>query len=393
MLPGATIGRMPPVHGSVKANSLCDRRVLGGLVNGLRAVVVCLVIACASVVSPAGVVPPATAVTPHEAVAPGWSALAVPAAAPPVTVSDLAARGPKEAWATGYEQAPDGLRPMLYRWNGTAWSRDTTFPGAGEPGWLGKVQFVGTEVWIFHNRAGEGEILRRSAGGWSAVPLPRTLWTYQDFTAVPGAAWVVGEDDTGLKVLRYDGSGWTEQAAPDGVLYLMGVTARTATDAWAWADTNTGAAVLRWDGTAWRDAKVPLPPDSNVHTLLPEPFGRVTIGGSQYTDGVARTYLLAFDGRAWRTIHPPLAGDTSTEAMVRGPDGALWLPVRSDRAFQSKYARVDGPRTTFSYGPERTNAIDVKPRALARAGSALLSFGTVEIYGSKPNLMSERLGG
>jgi hypothetical protein len=51
--------------------------------------------------------------------------------------------------------------------------------------------------------------------------------------------------------------------------------------------------------------------------------------------------------------------------------------VRSDRAFQSKYARVDGPHTTFSYGPQRTNAIDVKPRALARAGFSLLSFGTV----------------
>ncbi|MEV7733173.1 hypothetical protein AB0O75_13960 [Streptomyces sp. NPDC088921] len=354
--------------------------------NGLRAVVVCLVIACAAVVSPAA------AVTPNPAVQRSWSALPVPAAAPPVTVSDLAARGPAEAWATGYEQAADGPRPMLYRWNGTAWSRDTTFPGAGEPGRLGKVQFVGAEVWIFHDRAGEGEILRRSAGGWSALPLPQTLWTYQDFTATPGAAWVVGEDDTGLKVLHYDGSGWTAQATPDGVLYLMGVTARAADDAWAWADTSTGTAVLHWDGTAWQDAKVPLPPNSNVHTLLLEPSGRITIGGSQYTDGVARTYLMTFDGHVWRTAHPPL-GDTYTEGMVRGPDGALWLPVRSDRAFQSRYARVAGPRTTFSYGPERTNAIDVKPRALARAGSSLLSFGSVEIYGSKPNLMSERLGG
>lgn len=355
---------------------------MNGVVNGLRAVIVCLVIACASMVSPA------------LAVTPSWSALPVPAAAPPVTVKDLAARGPGEAWASGYEHAADGLRPMLYRWDGTAWSRDTTFPGAGEPGWLGEVQFVGEEVWIFHNRAGVGEILRRSAGGWSAVPLPQTLWTYQDFTAVPGAAWVVGEDATGLKVLHYDGSGWTTQATPDGVLYLMGITARTATDAWAWADTSTGTGttVLRWDGTIWRDAKVPLPSNSNVHTLLLEPSGRVTIGGSQYTDGVARTYLMTFNGHAWHTSYPPL-GDTFTEAMVRGPDGALWLPVRSDRAFQSKYARVDGRRTTFSYGPERTNAIDVKPRALARTGSSLLSFGTVEIYGSKPNLMSERLGG
>lgn len=355
--------------------------------NGLRAAFVCLVLACTAVVSPAAAVPRAAPA------APGWSALPVPAATPPVTVLDLAARGPGEAWATGYEQAADGQRPLLYRWDGKAWSRDTTFPGADEPGYLKGVQFVGKEMWIFHNRAGEGEILRRSAaGGWSTVPLPQTLWTYQDFAAVPGAAWVVGEDETGLKVLHYDGSGWTTQATPDGVLYLMGITARTATDAWAWADTDTGTAVLRRDGTAWRDAKVPLPTNSNIHTILLEPNGRATIGGSQYTDGVARTYLMTWNGQAWRTTYPAL-GDTYTEDMVRGPDGALWLPVRSDRAFQSKYARVDGRRTTFSYGPERTNAIDVRPSALTRAGSALLSFGTVEIYGSKANLMSERLGG
>lgn len=112
--------------------------------NGLRTVIVCLVIACAAVVSPAA------------AVTPSWSALPVPAAAPPVTVSDLAARGPGEAWATGYELATDGMRPTLYRWNGTAWSRDTTFPGADEPGRLGKVQFVGNEVWILHIREGAG---------------------------------------------------------------------------------------------------------------------------------------------------------------------------------------------------------------------------------------------
>ncbi|MEV8596226.1 hypothetical protein [Streptomyces sp. NPDC052012] len=348
--------------------------------NGLRAVIVCLVIACTAVVSPAA------------AVTPTWSALPVPPAASPVTVSDVAARGPDEAWATGYEHAADGLRPMLYRWDGTAWGRDASFPGAGEAGRLGKVQFVGDEAWIFHQRGEAGEILRRSAGEWSAVPLPRTLWTYQDFTAVPGAAWVVGEDDTGLKVLHHDGSGWTTQPTPDGVLFLMGITARTATDAWAWADTSTGTTVLRWDGTVWRDADVPLPPNSNVHTILLEPSGRITIGGSQYTDGVARTYLMTRKGHAWRITYPPL-GDTHTEGMVRGPDGALWLPVRSDRAFQSKYARVDGTRTTFSYGAERANAIDVRPREMTRAGLSLMSFGTVEIYGSQPNPMSERLGG
>ncbi|MEV0122158.1 hypothetical protein AB0I16_11540 [Streptomyces sp. NPDC050703] len=363
--------------------------------NGLRAVVVCLVLACAAVVSPSFAAPSSATAPRAEAARPRWSALPVPPASALVTVSDLGARGPDEAWASGYEHAADGLRPMLYRWDGTEWSRDTAFPGAAGLGWLGKVQFVGDEVWILHDHEGTGQILRRSADGWSALPLPRTLRTYQDFAAVQGAAWVVGEDDTGLKVLRHDGSGWAEQPTPDGVHFLMGITARTPDEAWAWADAAEGTMVLRWDGTAWRDAKVPLPPNSNMHTILVEPSGRVTIGGSQYGDGAPRTYLMTWSGRAgddWRTTYPPL-GDTYTEAIARGPDGALWLPVRSDRAFQSKYARIDGSRTTFSYGPTRANAIDVKPRALARAGSALLSFGTAEIYGSKPNVMSERLGG
>ncbi|WNZ07164.1 hypothetical protein [Streptomyces sp. 11x1] len=364
--------------------------------NGLRAVMVCLVLTCVAATSPAVAASPAVAspsASPAVAAKPAWSELAVPAAAPPVAVADLAARGPREAWATGSEQTVDGPRPTLYRWDGTAWSRDTTFPGADATGRLGKVRFVDDEVRILHVRDGAGEILCRSAAGaWSAVPLPRELRVHQDSTAVPGAAWVVGEDDTGLKALRYDGSGWTAQPTPDGVLHLMGITARAADDAWAWADTTTGTTVLRRDGTAWRDANVPLPPDGNVRTVLLEPSGRVTIGGTRYADGVPGTYLMTFDGHSWRTSHPPL-GDTHTAGRVRGPDGALWLPVRSDRAFRSTYARVDGRRTTYSYGPERTNAIDVRPRALAKAGTSLLAFGTVEIYGSKPNLMSERLGG
>lgn len=50
---GAVIGRMSPGRGRAHANTLCDLRVPGGgLVNGLRAVVVCLVLACAAVLAP-----------------------------------------------------------------------------------------------------------------------------------------------------------------------------------------------------------------------------------------------------------------------------------------------------------------------------------------------------
>ncbi|SDL30672.1 hypothetical protein [Streptomyces indicus] len=364
--------------------------------TGLRAFFVCLTVVCASLATPAaGAAPPSAAgASPPAAAAPRWEALPVP----PVTsgtagVADVAARAPDDAWATGHVQTDEGPRPLLHRWDGRTWSRDTTFPGADEPGYLRKIQFVGDEVWIFRNRAEAGEILRWSAGTWSTVPVPRTLWWYQDFAAVPGAAWVVGEDETGHHILHYDGTRWTTQTAPEGVLHYSVIEARAADDAWAEvARTDGGSEIVRWDGTAWRGLDIPLPEPGNVHRILLEPSGRVTLGGRADADGVPRPFLTTWNGRSWRTTYPAL-GDTYFYGLERGPDGALWLPVRSNHAFQSRYARIDGNRTAFSYGPERPNAIDVQPRALATAGKSLLAFGTVEIYGTKPNLMSERLGG
>ncbi len=363
--------------------------------NRLRAFFICLAVVCASLTAPAATAAPsATAgAAPPTAAAPRWEALPVPVTAPEAGVADLAARGPGDAWATGAEQTADGPRPLLLRWDGRAWSRDTTFPGADEPGYLRKIQFVGDEVWIFRNRGEAGEILRWSAGTWSTVEVPEILWWYQDFTAVPGAAWVVGEDENGHHVLHYDGTRWTTQTEPEGVLSYYVIEARSADDAWAAVSrTDSGSQIIHWDGTAWRDVVLPLPPNGNVHRILLERSGRVTLGGRADADGVPRPFLTTFNGHAWQTTYPQI-GDNYFYGMVRGPDGALWLPVVSNRAFQSKYARIDGKRTTFSYGPERPNAIDVRPRVLTSAGTSLLAFGTVEIYGSKPNLMSERLGG
>ncbi|MFI6938618.1 hypothetical protein ACIBI4_05060 [Streptomyces sp. NPDC050418] len=317
---------------------------------------------------------------------------------PPVTsgtasVTDVAARGPDEAWATGGELTDAGWMPFLYRWDGRTWSRDTGFPGVGEPGFMRKVQFIGDEVWIFRTHGDAGEILRWSAGEWRVLTVPQTLHTYQDFAAASGSAWIVGEDATGLKVLHYDGSAWTTQSTPDGVLFYSVIEARGPDEAWASVTrTDGGSEILRWDKTAWRDVVVPMPADGNVHRIMLDGSGRVTLGGRQAREGEPRVFAMTWNGRAWRTTYAAL-GETYAYGMERGPDGALWVPMVSDRAFQSKYARMDGNRTTFAYGPVRTNAIEVEPDVLTTAGSSLLAFGTVEIYGSKPNLMSERLGG
>ena len=70
---------------------------------------------------------------------------------------------------------------------------------------------------------------------------------------------------------------------------VSGLAARGPGEAWATGyeqDADGLRPMLyRWDGTAWRDAKVPLPPNSNVHTVLPELSGRVTIGGSPRVPG------------------------------------------------------------------------------------------------------------
>ncbi|MFF7768899.1 hypothetical protein ACFZC7_20570 [Streptomyces massasporeus] len=268
--------------------------------NGLRALVLCLVIACAAVVAPAAAVPP------------GWSALPVPAATPPVTVFDLAARGPGEAWATGYEQAADGPRPMLYRWDGTAWARDTGFPGAGEPGLLGKVQFVGEEVWIFHDRRGTGEPLRRSAAGWSS-----------------------GSRDGAQVLLRRDGNDWRDVPVPPGAVYGLHILA--ADDVWAAGATDSGAAVAHWDGQAWQQTVVDGFPRSAVGSVLAVSPTEVWAGGTAGFVGgpVGRPIpplLVRWNGQAWNRVSVPADFGSVTSLTPTASGSLAWVSVvRSQR--------------------------------------------------------------
>ncbi|WP_422125988.1 hypothetical protein [Streptomyces alfalfae] len=205
----------------------------------------------------------ATASPPAAAAKPGWSALPVPPASALVTVSDLSARGPDEAWASGYEHAADGLRPMLYRWDGTAWTRDTTFPGAGELGRLGKAQFVGEEAWILQDRAGAGQILRRSADGWNSAGGAHLLrfdgktWresrspsdvALTSVVAGGGETWLIGSRDGAQVLLRRDGRGRRDLPAPPGSVYGLHILA--GDDVWAAGGTHAGAAVSHCDGKA-----------------------------------------------------------------------------------------------------------------------------------------------
>jgi pyruvate formate lyase activating enzyme len=66
------------------------------------------------------------------------------------------------------------------------------------------------------------------------------------------------------------------------------------------------------------------------------------------------------------------------------------------RAFCFVRQNVGGQMVLTTYGRSSgfcVDPIEKKPLDHFYPGTSVLSFGTVEIYGSKPNLMSERLGG
>lgn len=102
-----------------------------------------------------------------------------------------------------------GTLGTIVRWNGLAWSTETSPPGVSGVIQLNAVQaLTSTNVWAVGNG---GTIIHRDGAGWSIVPSPVTddLNSLYMLSATEG--WIVGADDaTGSPILLYwDGLGWS----------------------------------------------------------------------------------------------------------------------------------------------------------------------------------------
>lgn len=99
-------------------------------------------------------------------------------------------------------------------------------------------------------------------------------------------------------VEHWDGTAWTQVAAPTGSAGLNAVVAPAATDVWGFGTSRTA---VHWDGTSWHRVSLPLPK------------------GSAFGEFVAAAALSPAD--IWAV------GDVSTHALIDHWNGRRWKYV------------------------------------------------------------------
>jgi hypothetical protein len=187
-----------------------------------------------------------------------WQFAGTPGLSLGVALADVWARNTNEAWALGWKlrsvksDIPD---TYLYRWNGSNWLQQTSFPGH----YPGQVFGTGTsELWITLSRCSlgaalgcgldsGGKIYRSTDGGanWIEQILPPNF-NGLEFGNISGTASNVQVVVAGGSIVRFNGATWNT-AFSDPTESVNSITSLSLSEGyyvtcWGWGN---------WDGSAW----------------------------------------------------------------------------------------------------------------------------------------------
>jgi hypothetical protein len=195
-------------------------------------------------------------------------------------LSKVAALSSEDVWAIGgYNIGPDGARPISLHWDGSQWSTIQMPYGPGFAHSLVDISAVAPDdIWAvggsFDGFMSRTSIEHWNGNEWSIIPSPNpgpNANALYGVTAITtNDVWAVGyyypnmSSPSANLVLHWDGSVWTQVAAPNAGTSsnnLWDVDAVAGNDVWA-IGTFLNAGVeetlaLHWDGSQW--AVVPTP--------------------------------------------------------------------------------------------------------------------------------------
>ena len=257
-----------------------------------------------------------------------WESVPLPALSSSARPYSVAALAPNHVLASGTRFSDTGESlPWLMRWNGAAWTLETSIPGlttnhlplALDTAAPSTVVAVGTQP----TDVGAGWTTRPWSLHWNgtawrepAVPklsLPRNRLHGIDAFS-PWDMWAVGDWEdvaaghTRPLLLHWDGQAWTRVLAPvvdaaGGTLAGVGVA--TSMDVWAVGGRTEVQTplLLHWDGRRW--APVSLPERKGfLHAIQVGSSDDAWAVGYEAGGQAHRPLLFHWDGRAWSA--PPM---------------------------------------------------------------------------------------
>ena len=207
-----------------------------------------------------------------------WSQVTSPA---PVTGGSLAgiAATTKTGWAVGYVNTNPGApaccagTPLVFRWNGSQWSRVTTRLGMG---------------------VGLNGVAITAAGTAWATGSPTAMITGA-LAKWNGSAWSWVTDPVAGPYHPLNGIA----AGPGGTAFIVG------TD-----NNNPGPPVsARWNGRTWKPVTVNAPDSSGLNAVAFAPGGSAWAAGAVTSGGIAHTLFMRWNGAAWTPVSSPGTGE------------------------------------------------------------------------------------
>ncbi|MCK2213429.1 hypothetical protein MF672_006425 [Actinomadura sp. ATCC 31491] len=335
---------------------------------------------------------------------------------PDTRLTDLAAAGPREAWAAG--SAAGEL--LLLRHDGTAWRPAEPPPGRIRvpPGADVRVAASGpADVWLLLPEIGADEqvealsAVRWDGSAWHRVPGRIDAPAVADFAVLgPADAWAVHGAGRPLAT-HWDGRSWTDVPLP-GDAEAAALSGTGPADLWAVGARHSGRGVtgselsqpaaMHWDGRSWRLVPTPeyafaapKPPEGSAGlegVLALSPTDVWAIGTHTFNHGEAADepadpppILLHWDGRAWSRHTAPKAGYCCPRLAESPSGGGVLVVTGSPRLRDTWRMAAPGgpaarlPRLPAIPGLKRSQFFTAA--GLARSGTVTWAAGTLEADG------------
>jgi hypothetical protein len=310
------------------------------------------------------------------------------------------------AWAVG--RAETGTlpihRPVIERWNGTAWSISASpLPSGG--GELRDVDAISaSNAWAvgFTNSSNGNLTLTERWNGtsWSIVPSPSAsaqnhLLGVKTLSA--GDAWAVGSHNVpgslafSTLTMRWNGGAWRVVPSPDTASFenhLMAIDGVAANDLWAVGHTRNGdyavaePLALHWDGSAWSIVPTPTAHDATLEGVVALASNDVWAVGREFNRDLLWhvPWVLHWNGQSWREVAAPAvlgAGLSAVTALsptrVYAVGGSLVL-----RWNGSSWTRESIPSSAGSLwdaaavGPSTVWAVGQRTRTSGASGTSIV---------------------
>ena len=252
-----------------------------------------------------------------------------------LSLNGVAATSATNAWAVGVDTATgtDLGQTFIERWNGTAWTRQTSPDATTNTNFLtGVTAASSSHAWVvgaaFENASSlQNPLVEQWNGtGWSVQPSQSPGAEPQDTLAAvsataTGAAWAVGSflDSKNVSrsvIERLGAGGWTLQTSPNrgsSNNFLTAVAATSVTNAWAAGQSNSGGIktlIERWSGSAWT---IQATPNQGTRFSILQGIDATSaknawaVGDFGGFAGDQRTLIEHWNGSAWKIQMSPNA--------------------------------------------------------------------------------------